>query len=191
MIDNLLSYEIRNFIMFSKEAYWATVEQHNADIWPWQILIVLLNFLWVYLCFSKKYLKFLFIFVGFVWIFLANFFFQKYFLQIYWPAKYCTVVFNFYGLLLIASAFFKIKYTGFNFKSYLGLILMLFSIIFPFNLLFGVNDLVATQLFGFGAESTAIGTIGFLMQFRSRVLGGLALISIGWLILSCLSLNYL
>lgn len=191
MIDNLLSYEIRNFIMFSRDAYWATVEQHNADIWPWQILIVLFNFLWVYLCFSKKHLKFLFIFVGFIWIFLANFFFQKYLLQIYWPAKYCTVVFNFYGLLLIASAFFKIKHTDLNLKRHLGLILMLFSIVFPFNLLFGVNDFVATQLFGFGVESTAVGTIGFLMQFKSRVFGGLALISIGWLILSRLSLNYL
>ena len=189
MIANILSYDIQNFIMFSREVYWATIELYNTDLWPLQLPTVLLSCLWIYFCFRQRYLKLSIIYVGFVWMFLANFFLQKYFLQIYWPAKYCVIIFNLYGLFMITSSIFKLKNANSYLKRYVGLILMLVSVLLPSNFLLGMHQVELTQLFGFGAESTAVGTIGFLMQFRSRLLGVSAFIPMAWLILSYLNIG--
>lgn len=95
------TYELIDFLMFSPSAYLRMIELFNADLWPAQILLLLL-----YLLLGQRMgaqaSAFAYATLGVIWIFVGYVFFLHRYAEILWAAPYVGWGFVLQGLLMLA-----------------------------------------------------------------------------------------
>ncbi len=167
MLDFLLSYRISDFLLFSREIYQSVVADYNKAIWPIQIACLLFSAVLTFISLKPtaarmriSSLALCFVWAGIGWSFHLN-----HFLSINWAAKYFACIFFFQAMLFFIEALFggvhprRKKHPAWI----LGFSLFVFSAFVPIGLLSHV-PLTEITLFGWGAEMTAVGTLGLLLM---------------------------
>ena len=174
MISTWLSYSFADLIMFSQESYQALISGYNQDIWPMQVLFFLLSIAILFFLFQKKE-KFPPKLIGMIlvlcWIWCGQVYQWSYFQPINWLAKYFTLLF------LVQAALIAITLLRGLIKfdrrmgplRIIGLLMFIASAFLPLRL-FVTGEWDQVLLFGWGAQSTAVGTLGLLLLCRFRPL---------------------
>jgi hypothetical protein len=165
------TYRIRDFLLFSKEILLEVYAAYNHDFWPWQLLWLALAFVIVGLL-SSRFPYRSRIICGIVasgwyfsWIFLAEAF-----------------------LIFVSGVVFTRLDLGTTSgpRRLLGMGLYLFAAFLPIELIFGLSP-DQILIFGWGADRTALGTLGLLLTAGQGALKWfLMLIPLSWCLLAAL-----
>ena len=166
------SYEIQDFILFSQEVYLAVITNYNKEIWPaqlfWLVASVVLLFSVVRARHKTAWGRIASALIAGGWVWVGAIFHSTYFLPINWAAKY------FAWLCFVEAALFlvvgllgrKLQFQqAHRVVWWLGLTVLVLSLFAPLELLWGYS-LSHLQLFGWGADRTALATIGALLLCR-------------------------
>ena len=180
----LFAYDLNQFVMMSAEVSQDLHQRYWQDFWPWLSVFLLCNCLVLF----RKYPKVIFGYVSMSWLFLGLVYFRLYFSEVHTFADWIMTLFIIQALALFV---FKVLFsqapanhlTTKTFKPVksLGLLIFICSAFLPVSMLLE-NSKNTILLFGWGAEQTAIGTIGLVMFFhhqRKELL--LTLIPLLWL----------
>ena len=186
MSEYINNFDINHFIMFSSEAYYSVVREFNRSIWPLQLLIFLMNLGSLGLVLKKRARVVSSWYVACLWTFVSVYFLKNYFSPINWPVLYISYVLIVFGIStgLYGAFFTRFKQEGVS--RIIGIGLLATSIILPLNILFTDFSIELIQLFGFGVETSCIGTIGFLLTLRGRLPYILSLVPASWIVLALL-----
>lgn len=193
MIDDLSTYSIRDFILFSSEILLGLYQAYNQDIWPVQIvfMIFVLDAFALVLRKIKWSEKIFFVLLASAWFWTGLVFHQKYFVSINWSARYFSWYFVFEGvcIFLFGAVANQLKFDfRKGFPLWIGMICFGFSIFGPvlMNIVWGRNwnEILA---FGWGPDQTALGTMGILLLLRGRFLWALLfLLALLWCVFAAI-----
>lgn len=183
MLD-LLAYSPSQFIMISPEVLQDLHARYFDDFWPWLLVFVAFNGLVLF----KQYQRITFFYLALSWLFIASFYFSNYLAEVHTFASFMTGLFAVQAVLLIilkpVPARLQIANRPVNIPQpvrHLGLIIYIISAAIPFSLLLQ-NSKGVVLLFGWGAEQTALGTIGltiYCLKHKRELL--LLIVPILWL----------
>jgi hypothetical protein len=185
------TYRIRDFLLFSKEILLEVYAAYNHDFWPWQLLWLALAFVIVGLL-SSRFPYRSRIICGIVasgWAWVGLVFHLEYFQPINWAARYFSWIFLAEAFLIFVSG---VVFTRLDLgttsgpRRLLGMGLYLFAAFLPIELIFGLSP-DQILIFGWGADRTALGTLGLLLTAGQGALKWfLMLIPLSWCLLAAL-----
>ena len=178
------NYSFAQFVMVSPEVFQDLHQRYWRDFWPWLSLFIVCNGV----IFLKNHQRLIFAYVSTCWLFIALVYFDQYLSEIH---TFTTLMVALFIIQAIAMTIFKVilqkplnEQTDNLTKGIrsLGLLIFLVSAVIPFSL-FLENSKGTLLLFGWGAEQTALGTIGLILYLSSnktQIL--LTIIPVIWLI---------
>lgn len=185
------SYRITDFILFSREILLEVFEVYNRDVWPWQILwlvlaLVLLGLPWLK---SRHRSRIAWSILAAAWAWVGLIFHLKYFEPINWAARYFAYLFLAESLLIFSVGVIlgKLEFDAHSsFKRSLALLIFSFSTFFPIELALGQNPEHFLG-FGWGPDRTALGTIILLLGARGGYLKGIIMLpALFWSVIATL-----
>jgi hypothetical protein len=159
-------------VLFSREALYGVFESYNADIWPVQIIWLVLAATLIALLrrgdVARGRIVFSILAAACLWVGLV--FHLQYFLPINWAATYFAGLFVVEAVLLLGLGVFTGtlqlgKHTGVG--AAVGMALLATSAFVPLEMVGGAA-LRQTALFGWGPDHTALGTIGIMLIAKGR-----------------------
>ena len=186
----LFNYSLTQFLMVSPEVFQDLHQRYWRDFWPWLSVFIVCNSV----VFLKNHQRLTFLYVSTCWLFIALVYFKHYLNEVHTFAYLMMALFIIQAIAIIVLKVILIKPLNqdTNYFSRLiksaGLLMFLVSAVLPFSL-FLVNSKGTLLLFGWGAEQTALGTIGLILYFntnKTQVL--LTIIPLSWLAFSVLFL---
>ena len=186
MIDHLLSYSLSDFILFDLESYQHVLEDFNTDVFPAQIVFLILNVVAVYLLWKKSKfgVRFAKITLATAWLFVGLFFHWKHFVSINWAASYsamfCLLIF---ALILLNILKSRDQTTG---KAAFARTLLFTGVSLAPTILSALraNALEFWLTLGTSTSLVALTTAAFFLFERSKTSLAIILLSVGWLLLA-------
>ena len=184
------NYNLTQFLMVSPEVFQDLHQRYWRDFWPWLSVFIVCNSV----VFLKNHQRLTFLDVSTCWLFIALVYFKHYLNEIHTYACLMMVLFIIQAIAMIIFKviMFKPHNEQTNQSPRLikpaGLVMFMVSAVLPFSL-FLENSKGTLLLFGWGAEQTALGTIGLILYFstnKSQIL--LTIIPLLWLVFSVLFL---
>lgn len=179
------TYTLSDFLLFSPRTYYRLFELYNADIWPAQIMALLLGFAIAALigwggAWRGRVVTAI---LGLCWIWIAWAFHYERYATINWAATYVALGFAAEGLLLIGlglaarRAWLPVDDTIHR----VGLGIFLFALV--------VQPVIGpltgrawgqVELFGVAPDPTAVATLGALLCTADRAFWWLAAVPLAW-----------
>ncbi|MBK7030107.1 MAG: hypothetical protein IPH45_13265 [Bacteroidales bacterium] len=183
-------------IPFTAEQFFKVFENYNLQVFPAQVILVLLGITGLVLAHSAKPYrdKLIGSILGFVWIWAGIIYHIGFFASINKAANFFGIVFILQGLLIIWSSFSG-KWTGISLKptlsGYIGEILVIFGLlIYPIIGLILGTPFKHTISFGLPCPST-IATFGFFLLTSGKLPRYLLLIPSLWVLIGFMAaLNF-
>ena len=176
--------------MVSPEVFQDLHQRYWRDFWPWLSVFIVCNGV----VFLKNHQRMIFLYVSACWLFIALVYFKHYLNEIH---TYACLMMALFIIQAIAMVVFNVilhkpRNEHTNRLPQLikpaGLVMFMVSAVLPFSL-FLENSKGTLLLFGWGAEQTALGTIGLILYFstnKTQIL--LTIIPLLWLVFSVLFL---
>lgn len=165
MTIEVLKYKISDFIMFSQEALNAVYAQYNEDIWPAQIVWILLSAVVFYLLvFRRHHSHYIFLHFSGAWIFTGVYFYKQHFSSINIAAEYVFYVFVFQALLYL-FAFYKKISTLYNLLLYILLFILFFI---PIDYILR-ESFAQVSLFGWGSLALSLAGISLALAMKNLI----------------------
>lgn len=192
MIEYFSSHRLADFVLFSREALYGVFETYNADIWPVQIVWLVLAALLFVLIRRADVTRGRIVFgiLAAAWLWVGVAFHLKYFLPINWAATYFAGLFIVEAALLLWLGVFTTKLqfdkeANIGASAIVGMALLAVSAFFPVEMLWG-QTLRQTLLLGWGPDHTALGTIGALLIAKGRTRLLLLVAPVIWCVIAIL-----
>lgn len=171
-MNELGTYRITDFVLFSKETLFEVYDAYNQQWWPLQIFWILLSFL--ILSFAKAPSLFrsriLSVILSAAFLWSGSAFLIGQFQSINWVAQYFAYLFFAEAALifLLGALLGKFEIGSANkFSRLFGLMLFALAAFVPFEIFFD-HKLSPVLVFGFGADRTAVGTMGLLIASSAK-----------------------
>ena len=184
------NYNLTQFLMVSPEVFQDLHQRYWHDFWPWLSVFIVCNAV----VFLKNHQRLIFLYVSICWLFLALVYFKHYLNELHTYAHLMMALFIIQAIAMIVFKVILPKPLN-EHSSHLsqlikpaGLLMFIVSAVLPFSL-FVENSKGTLLLFGWGAEQTALGTIGLILYFsthKTQIL--LTIIPLLWLAFSVLFL---
>lgn len=171
-MKDLSTYRITDFVLFSKDTLLEIYEVYNLDWWPWQILWVILALCLLYfsISFSPIRSKISSAILSAAWAWSGSVFLLGQFQSINWTAQYFAYLFFAEAALifLFGTVFGKLQIgNATGFQRFFGLALFAASAFVPFEFFYG-HPMTHVLAFGWGADRTALGTVGLLLCSNAK-----------------------
>jgi hypothetical protein len=163
------TYRLSSFLLFSPRTYFRLHELFNADIWPLQLVALVLGMAIVVLATttprsSSSRAIALILAVG--WLFVASAWELRRYATINWAAIYFAAAFALQTIVLIGAALVgKLSLAGpRTSRTYIGLAMVLFAVLVqPFIGVLAGRTLWQSQFFGVAPDPTVVATLGVLI----------------------------
>lgn len=174
-------------IPFTTLEFFEIIEKYNLEVFPVQLILILLGVLSVVLLHSENASKNKFIggFLGVLWIWTGLFYHLMFFTEINNAAYVFGGLFVLQGLFFLFETFYskklEFKFSG-KIMDYIAYFFLIFGLlIYPILLFFLENSLETTITLGLPCPSTIL-TFGFLMLASSKLRKYLLIIPALWTI---------
>ncbi len=158
MTEDISSYQLNDFIMFSEDVYNEVFRLYFNQIWPFPFVSLGLSIFIFYLLVRKEKSLWVFLLMAVLWIFLGYFFYSQQLQSITWVAQYLAYACYIEGALLMGLAFIskatpdqKVSQRYFG---KIGLLIFFLAAFVPFSW--------PPFVFGYDPFSTALGTVALL-----------------------------
>lgn len=187
----MTSYSITDFLLFSRDVLFGIFEAYNLSIWPMQLCFLATSLMIIYLSLhlDSKNRKIISVMIALVWFWVGYIFQIKYFMQINWAAKYFGWMFFAQAVMFLISGYTDKDQEEKNNRSLpfrVGLALFVVSAFVPLSALLKM-EFNQVLLFGWGADATALGTIGLVTAlWRGWKRSVLLILPILWCLISFL-----
>lgn len=166
------TYRLSDFLMFSPATYWRMVERYNREVWPLQVVMMVLGVCLLWWVAARRQMVQQVVAGGLAaaWAWVGWAFHWERYAQINWAAQYLAVAFGVQAVLLIAaglSAKAAITQPDRSRLRVVGLALAAIGlVVYPFLSLAAGRPWAQAELFGLMPEPTALATIGLLLASR-------------------------
>lgn len=192
LIEQLASYSLSDFILFSGKVYYRQFELYNHAIWPLHLIAVVFSFVIIFAVWKKPGWagRVIAVLLMLSWVWVAWAFLYAYFYQIHVVANWYALGFvlqagliAWYGMIKNRFTFAEVSQTSIN----IGRILLFISIIlYPFIAFITGRSWLQFEMFSLAPDPTVLATIAILVLCNaSRVL---YIIPVMWLIISGMTL---
>ena len=168
-MTEFFNYNLTQFVMVSPEVFQDLHQRYWRDFWPCLSTFIVCNGV----VFFKKYQRLIFLYVSICWLFIALVYFKHYLNEIHTFAYLMMALFIVQSIAMTVCKVVLSKPLN-EHASHLprlikqaGLLMFLVSAVLPFSL-FLENSKGVLLLFGWGAEQTALGTIGLILYFSTN-----------------------
>lgn len=190
------TYRPEDFLLFSERVYWRLFELHNAAVWPWPVVALVLGAtIAALILFPTQHSdRLISTILATGWLFVAWTFFWNRHQTINWAAPYIAPFFAFEAVLLVliggirnALLFRAARDPG----VILGLALYAYALaIHPLTALLGGRPVQAAEIFAIAPDPTAIATLGLVAAAKAGASRWLLLpVPILWCVLSWATLQ--
>ena len=192
-MDELASYHLSDFILFSQSTYFRLFELYNQVIWPLHILAIIFACLIVYALWKKSAWagRFIAAILVLSWSWVAVAFLYQRFYQIHVVANVYALSFIVQALLILWYGIIKNKLTVFsksNVRIKAGSVLLLLSLsVYPFIALISGRNWQQFEMFALAPDPTALATIAVLIFYKLPLV--LYIIPVLWLLISAITLS--
>jgi len=193
-MDELLSYSLRDVLMFSPRVYYRLLEHYNGAIWPAQLLTVGLGFAILYLLFRRAGAmhRLMLAIIGALWIWVAWGFLWERYATINWPVAYVAPLFALQGLMLIAAGGRLRIPAPRSTVDIAGVVLVAAALIlYPALAQLSGRSWLAAEIFGLAPDPTAVATLALLALADGWSRWPLMIIPAIWCALSAATLSTL
>lgn len=193
-MDVWLSYSLRDFLIFSPDAYFRLYELSNLALWPFHIPLILLSLVALYMVRLHHVLvqKALLFWLAIIWLFVGFWFLRTFYSQINTLALPLSYLFFCEAALLFLSGFITSRTV--NQESHTttrtigGWAIILYAyLIHPVTAIHWERSFTGIEVFAVAPDPTSIGTLGFLMLLKTRGYLYLMIIPCIWLTFSILT----
>lgn len=190
------SYSLHDLLIFSPESYFRLFARSNQDFWPFQLTIIAVALLMLYLTTVRTVRAQLFILVGLAlfWLLSGWWFVHQFYSQINTIADWYLWLFLLQIVLLLLYATLNHLKTGFyrpagDAMLGLGMGIAVYALfIHPLLLLLAGREWRAVELVGVAPDPTAIATIGFVLAMgKGKLRFWLLIIPAIWIMISVLT----
>lgn len=189
------TYRPEDLLLFSSRAYWRLFERANAEIWPVQIIILLLAaaaLIWIIRPRPGSD-RLIAAFMAAAWILAGSWFIAEFYAPINWAVSYAVPLFAVEAALLF---FFGVIRREIHFvvrrdlSTTIGVSLFVYALaLHPVVALIAGRSIWAAEIVGIAPDPTAIGTLGILAMASRGTLAWLALLPpILWCLFSAATL---
>lgn len=193
-MDYLQSLSLRDLLIFSPESYFQIFELSNKALWPFQIALILLTAIVLFLFYKRHPFtsRLIFAWLACVWCFVAYWYFGQYYSQISTYAHNVSYFYYAQAFLLLCYAIFTRHDLGTPYKkprwmiggSFIFYGLLIHPIV---SSLVWSQPLTHLELFSVAPDPTAIATIGFIILLPVKGYLLLTAIPSIWLLLSVMT----
>jgi hypothetical protein len=184
------TYTLSDFLLFSPRVYYRLLELHNIAVWPAHILTVLFGLaaFHVLLVSGRSRVRFVFLALGAIWLWVAWSFLWHRYASINWAIAYVAPFYALQGLLIISIGAVKGALafpTNQRIPLPPGLALLAFSLVgYPLIAPGFGRPWLAAEVFGIAPDPTATATLAILALSRSRLRWLLMIIPFLWCMIS-------
>ncbi len=190
-MEDLFSYRLTDFLMFSEQTYWRLFSRYNQSIFPLPLLSLAFGLycLYAFVAFKKIVIKPLLMLIALAWLWIGFRFFGQLYSEINVYAGYLAVLFWLQGLLLLSRSFKTVTYHAWfrhPFERYIGWVLWIMALLMLplFEILLG-KSMNATSSFALTPDSIAIVSIALVLILNIKPWWVLA--AALWLMISTLT----
>ena len=186
-----LTYSLHDLLIFSPDSYFALFEIYNRQLWPWNVIAVLLALAGFSLLSQRKiFIQAGMLSLSIIWLFIGMVFMQRYYAQINTLAHGLSWLFIMQSLLMILvvlmPACCNVDTVSQRCKSgYLFLLAGL--VVFPLLPWWMQRSWQSVEIIGIAPDPTALMTLGLILLSRVGLKVWLLVIPIIWLIVSTLT----
>lgn len=164
-MPEFFAYELTQFIMISPEVWQDLHQRYFKMLWPWLMLLALANCLF----FIEKYQRLFSCYIALSWLLLAFIYVRQFISEVHTADTLIMIMFILQAsLILLLEIVFKErsnqseKIKRFVLVRKVGILIYSLCAFIPFSF-FAENTKETVLLFGWGAEQTAMGTIGWVL----------------------------
>jgi hypothetical protein len=187
------TYRPEDFLLFSPRVYWRMFELHNAALWPLPLLTLAAGLVMILLVAFRPHAsgRWIALVLAALWAFVGWSFLWNRYATINWAAAYVAPAFALEALLLVGagSLLGGLIFDRRGPVGWVGYLLLAFALAGqPLLALLRGNVWASSEIFGIAPDPTAIGTLGFLLLARGRLLPWLLPIPVLWCLLSGMTL---
>jgi len=174
MIEELDSYALSDFLLFSQDTYFRLFELYNRDIWPVHpaALVLGVALLWLIRRPDERSGRIAAAILVVIWAWVGWAFHLERYATINLAAPYFAVLFGIEALLLIWSGVIrgKIRFAeSGSIRAQVGFVIVAFSVLInPLIGLLAGREWSQVSLFGLGPDPTAMATVGALLAARGK-----------------------
>lgn len=166
MMSDVFSYQISDFIMYSKEALGGLLSNYNDDIWPTQLVWILISvFMFYILVFKNHLIKLVLLFFSLAWFYTGWFFYKENFSSINLASDYAFYFCVIQGLILLTFAFHKNISLS---KNLLALCIIFLCMFVPFEWVYK-DSISEVTMFGWGPLPVAIASVALVSLIKNRI----------------------
>ncbi|HWR75823.1 MAG TPA: DUF6064 family protein [Thiobacillus sp.] len=184
------TYGPRDLLMFSAQTYYRLFERYNLDLWPLQILALVLGAAVLVLWWrdGDRAGRAIAVILAVCWLWVAwGFHWQRY-ASINLAGSYFALAFVVQALLLLWLGVVRGRLTpvpATRLQQRAGLVLFLFALlIFPLMGPLLGRSWTQAEVFGMAPDPTALATLGILLFAGARPVWGLFPIPVAWCLIS-------
>lgn len=184
------TYGPRDLLMFSAQTYYRLFERYNLDLWPLQILLLVLGVTVLALWWrdGDRAGRAIAVILAVCWLWVAwGFHWQRY-ASIHLAASYFALAFLVQALLLLWLGVVRGRLTpvpATRLQQRAGLVLFLFALLaFPLMGPLLGRSWTQAEVFGMAPDPTALATLGILLLAGARPAWGLFPIPVAWCVIS-------
>lgn len=172
-LETLFSYELRDFLLFSRQIYLDLIISYHQASWPLQIFSVFFSgLLLASICFPEKIIFYKATLISFAlsFIYIGKLFYLELFSTINWSANIFAYALFLQSGLIILSIFISRTEPITLSKRYLSVSLLCGTIIAPsFLILLLTKDISLTPIIFINAELTALVFIFYILLFKQNI----------------------
>lgn len=191
-MNELTSYSLSDFILFSDKVYYRQFELYNQAIWPLHLVAIAFTFLIIYALWKKPAWagRIIAVLLTVSWLWVAWAFLYQRFYQIHVVADWYAIGFvlqagllSWYGVIKKQLRFIEGSQSRIN----IGLVLLFIALVFyPFIAYMTGRSGLGFEMFSLTPDPTVLATIAILLLSKAdRVL---YVIPVLWLIISGMTL---
>jgi hypothetical protein len=185
-----VNYSLSDLLLFSPFSYFRLYEISNESLWPWQLPLLLMGIVCAWFI-KRENLSPAGLLMATLWVFVAWWFFHRYYGPIYPAARGFGLLFVIEAVLLLLTSLAGKRWFGEPRRhpiSRIGWVVFFYSLLFhPFTTLLMGRPWSGIELFGIAPDPTALGTLGLLLLRQGLVASALAVIPLLWLLISGLT----
>lgn len=192
MIDELGSYSLSDFLLFSQDTYFRLFELYNRDVWPLQIAAIALGFAMLWLVrrgSGRNGARIAAGILALTWVWVGWAFFLERYATINPAASYFAALFGLEALLLMWFAVVRgrLEFAERRLR-FAGFVMVAFAILLhPFIGLLAGREWTAMSIFGLGPDPTAMATLGAVSAVRGWQRWLVSLPAMVWCVVSALT----
>ena len=182
-MDELLTYSLRDFLLFSQESYLYMLAQYNQQLWPGHILATLLGVFCLWLCLQGIYTRVLAYSLAGAYFSVAYWFFYQTYMQINWFIEYVVYAFALQGLLLMLLPAVKQKsnHQGSVLAKLMAFYLGLILFVYPLLAFIAYDNILLAESFALMPDPTALLSLALMPLLSCKFNYSLLPLPILWL----------